>query len=254
MLIEPAGDDGRQQRARVLVVEPLEPQFRQARQLALLARLADGEHDRHPLREQPARHESEHLAGGVVEPLEVVHETQQRLRLRHLRQETERRQAHEEPVASSAGREPERHPERVLLRLRERFEAIEQRHAELMQTRERQFHLRLDAGDLDDPEPGGLAGDETQQRRLAHARLATDDEHAAAAPARALEQPLQRLALGGSAAERRRTLLGGHGRHTVPAGVTDQGLPGARRAPDRGTVSPSSATHGGHHEHHRCEQ
>jgi hypothetical protein len=164
------------------MVEPFEPQLRQARQLALLARLADGEHDRHRLGQQPARHESDHLHGGAVEPLEIVHETQQRLRLGHLRQETERRQAHEEAVRSSAGREAERDPQGVLLRLRERSEATEQRHAELMQTRERQLHLRLDAGDLDDPETRSLTGGETQQRRLAHARLAADGEHAAAAP------------------------------------------------------------------------
>ena len=115
-LVEPAGDHRRQQRARVLVAEPFEPQLRQARQLALLARLADAEHDRHRLGEQPARHEPEHLRRRLVEPLEVVHETQQRLLLGDLRQQAERRQADEEAVGRIAGREAERDPQRVLLR------------------------------------------------------------------------------------------------------------------------------------------
>jgi hypothetical protein len=74
------------------VAEPFEPQLRQIFRPALVARLADAEHHRDRLGEQPARHESEHLPRGAVEPLEVVHETQQRLLLGDLRQQAERRQ------------------------------------------------------------------------------------------------------------------------------------------------------------------
>ena len=104
VLVEPAGDDRGEQGARILVIEPLQAQLRHARQLALLARLADGEDDRDPLGEQAARHEPERLRGGLVEPLEVVHETQQRLRLGRLGQQRQRRQADEEAVGSRAGR------------------------------------------------------------------------------------------------------------------------------------------------------
>ena len=109
------------------------------------------EHDRDRLGEQPARDEPEHLRGGLVEPLEVVDDAQQRLLLGDLRQQAERGQADEEAVGRRAGREAERDPQRVLLRLRERVEAVEQRRAELMQPGERQLHLGLDAGDLQRP-------------------------------------------------------------------------------------------------------
>ena len=119
---------------------------------------------------------------GVVEPLEVVDETQQGLLLGELREQRERRQADEEAVGRIAGREPERHAQRVPLRRRERVDAATQRRAELMQSRERQLHLGLDAGDLHDPEARGLTGGVPQQRRLADPGLTADHEHAAAAP------------------------------------------------------------------------
>jgi hypothetical protein len=43
----------------------------------------------------------------------------------------------------------------------------------------RQLHLGLDAGDLRDPEAGRLARAVVQERRLAHAGLAADDQHRA---------------------------------------------------------------------------
>ena len=226
VLVEPAGDDRGEQRARIVVVEPLQAQLGQARQLALLTRLADGEDERDPLGQQAARHEPERLRGGLVEPLEVVHETQQRLRLGHLRQQCERCQADQEAVGSRAGREAERHSQGSLLGLRERSEATEQRPAELVQAGERQLHLRLDAGDLDDPEPWSLVRGEAQQRRLAHPRLAADDEHAATALARRLDEPIQRLALARAATER-----GGHMPATLSQGRMSLSV-ASKRSPD----------------------
>ena len=178
VVVEPAGDDRGEQGARIVVVEPLQAQLGQARQLALLTRLADGEDERDPLSEQAARHEPERLRGGLVDPLEVVHETQQRLRLGHLRQQRERCQADQEAVGSRAGGEAERDSQCLLLRLRKPAEPGS-RPAELMQPGERKFHLRLDPGDLDGSEPWSLVRGEPQQRRLAHPCLAADDEHAA---------------------------------------------------------------------------
>ena len=83
-LVEPAGHGRRQQRLRVVVAEPFEPQLRKARDVAVVARLADREDDRHRLGEQPPRHEPEHLPRGLVQPLKVVDETQQRLLLGQL--------------------------------------------------------------------------------------------------------------------------------------------------------------------------
>ena len=86
----------------------------------------------------------------------IVDEAQQRPRLGDVGQQGERGQADQEAVGRGAGREPERDPQRVALRRREPVEPIEQRHAELVQPGERQLHLGLHAGDLDDPEVRGL--------------------------------------------------------------------------------------------------
>ena len=45
-IIECVGDDGRQESARVVILQPSERQFRQITQLALVGRLANGEHER----------------------------------------------------------------------------------------------------------------------------------------------------------------------------------------------------------------
>ena len=230
VLVEPAGDHRRQQGARVLVVEPDQAQLRQACQLALLTRLPDREHDRDALGEQAACHESEHLGRDLVEPLEVVDETQQRLVLGHLGQEAERGQPDEEAVAGRARREAERNLQHVLLRQRECAQMREQRTAELVQARKRQLHLRLDAGDLDDSEAGGLAGREPQQCRLAHSRLAAEHQYATATLARRPDEPVQRPAFAGSATQRRRARGGDHAPQTYTA---------RRLAADRLTQPPS---------------
>ena len=77
------GDDRRQQGARVLVTEPLQAQLRQARQLAL-ARSARGRRTRPRAARRAAGAPRTRAPApeALVEPLEIVHETQQRLRPR----------------------------------------------------------------------------------------------------------------------------------------------------------------------------
>jgi hypothetical protein len=106
------------------MVQPFEPELRQARQHAVFARFADGEQARHPLGEQPACHESERLHRRAVEPLGVVDEAQQGLFLGDLRQEAECRETHQEAVGSGSGHGTERDAQRALLGLRERVEVI----------------------------------------------------------------------------------------------------------------------------------
>jgi hypothetical protein len=65
--------------------------------------------------------ETRHLARGVVEPLRILDDADQRAFLGDLRQPAQRH-----------------------------------RRAELVQPRVRRLHLRLDPGDLGDPTPGGL--------------------------------------------------------------------------------------------------
>ena len=58
-IVEPARRDRRQQRAGMLVVKARDPQVPQALEVARFVRLASREDDRHRLREQPSRNESE---------------------------------------------------------------------------------------------------------------------------------------------------------------------------------------------------
>ena len=204
-LVEPARDDGREQGARVLLGEPSERQLRQADQLALVRRLAHGEDDRHRLGQQPSRDEAQDLAGSGVEPLGVVDEAQQRALRGDLGQQAERGQGDQEAVGRGAGRQAQRDAQRGLLGLRERAEPTEHRRAELMQSRERQLHLGLDPGDPGDAEARRLPSAMVQQRRLADARLAADDQHCALPAADVLQQPVERLALAGSPQQHRRT-------------------------------------------------
>jgi hypothetical protein len=114
---------------------------------------------------------AEHLPRGGVEPLEIVHETQQRLLLGDLGQETERRQADQEAVGSAGPTRGRARPAgRPAAAPAARRVPVEQRRAQLVQAGERQLHLRLHAGDLGDPETEALAGGVAHQRRLARRR------------------------------------------------------------------------------------
>src|SRR5215211_205755 len=77
-----------------------------------------------------------------------------------------------------------------------------------MQAGERQLHLGLDPGDPRDAETGCLPRAVMQQRRLADARLAADDQDRALAGPDVLQQPVEQLALVGSAQQHRRTARG----------------------------------------------
>ena len=234
VIVEPAGDDRGQQRARVVVVEPGELELGQTRKPV---RFTHREHHRDGLGEQPAGDEPEHLRGGLVEPLQVVDDAQQRLRLGHLRQERERGETDEEAVRCRAGRETERDLQRLLLRCGEHVEVVQQRPVELVQPRERQLHLGLDARDLQHPEVAGLADDVVQQRALADARFAPQHQHPAAGGARVDQQPVQRLPFAGAASERRRARSGGgHGAANLPVAGRPGTSPGATRVRTRELV------------------
>src|SRR5215216_5603279 len=86
-----------------------------------------------------------------------------------------------------------------------------------MQSGERQLHLGLDPGDPRDAETGCLPCAVVQERRLTDARLAADDQDRAVAGADVLQQPVEPLALVGSAQQHRRTAPG------HPLTLNDQG-------------------------------
>ena len=74
---------------------------------------------------------------------------------------------------------------------------------------ERQFHLGLDTRYLRDTKPGSLSCGVPQQRGLADARLATDDENGALTMAYVRQQVVEHFALASPAQETWST-VGGH--------------------------------------------
>ena len=108
-------------------------------------RPADGEDQPDRLGPQTTRHERQRLRRGRVEPLRVVDEADQRPLLGHVGQQAEDGQADEEPIRGIAVAQTERGAERFALRAGKALHAIQGRRAELMQPRERELHLRLDA-------------------------------------------------------------------------------------------------------------
>ena len=113
--------------------------------LKLLARFARGEHDPDRFGQQPSRHEGQRQRRGVIQPLRVIDNAQNRTLLGSLRQQAQNGQPDHEPVRRRAGAQPENDFERLALWAREPLEAIECRRAQLMQAGEGQLHLRLHA-------------------------------------------------------------------------------------------------------------
>ena len=182
--------DGRRQRGPAgiehgggrSVVEPLEPQLGQAG--VLEARREAGAHAREQhdrVRAQAPRDEREHLGARRVEPVRVLHDQQEGGRGGGLRHEIEHGQRDQEAIGRGRVAHPERRQERRALGRRELRGAAEDRAQQLVQARERQVRLGLDAGR---PQHLHLArgralGHRGQQRGLADTRLAAHDERAA---------------------------------------------------------------------------
>ena len=131
---------------------------------------------------RPGDEAEDHSRGGV-QPLSVLHETEQRPLFGRGGQQAEHGEADEEAIRHVTGCQAQRDIQRVSLRLRESVELVEQRRAELMDPGERQLHLRFRAGDLHHTESRGTIGGVAEQRRLSDARLASEDEEGALTPA-----------------------------------------------------------------------
>ncbi len=140
-LVQPPRDDRHQQRPRIGTAKTLDHQLRHTAEQ--IARLPRREQHHHRLRHQPSRDERESLRGRPVQPLGIVHHTQDRAPLRGLRQQTQDGQADEQAIRHHPGVQPERCLKRIALRTREPIKPIEQRRAQLVKRRERQLHLRL---------------------------------------------------------------------------------------------------------------
>ena len=100
----------------------------------------------------------------------------------------------EESIRRRSGTDAKRGLQRIALRDRETLEAIQHRRHQLVQSRERELHLRLDTCGTRHAAARRLLDEVLQQRRLAHAGLAADDERPALARADRFDQLVQNVA------------------------------------------------------------
>ena len=104
--VERTVDVVEQQRARVAVAEPVDPELGQPAEDVVAHARARREHERDPLGEEPARDETEDLRRRVVEPLRVVDDADERLLLGDLGEQRQRGEPHQEAVGRRAGARP----------------------------------------------------------------------------------------------------------------------------------------------------
>jgi hypothetical protein len=181
--------------ARIAIAESADVQLREPGEDVIAGPRPRGAHDRDRLGEQAAGNEPQDLRRGVVEPLPVVDDTDQRLLLGDLGDQRQRGQPHQEPVRRSAGAAAEHRRERLALRSGQPAEMVQHGRAELMEAGIRQLHLRLDAGRPRDVPAAGPVGQVAQQRALAHTRLAPQDGDPAPAGEHVGHEPVERLTL-----------------------------------------------------------
>ena len=162
--------------------------------MPLGGRLTDGEDQSDGLDPETARYERQRLRRGAVEPLRIVHDPDQRPFLGHVGQKAQDGQADEEAIRGVAAAATERRAERVALRLRKMVQAIHERRAELLQPRERELHLGLDACRAGDGAPRRALYQVLEQRALTDPRLAAQHQSTARTRAHARDQLIQRRA------------------------------------------------------------
>ena len=154
----------------------------------------------------------------MVEPLRVVHEADERLRLGDVREQRQDREPDQERVGPRHGTEPKRRLQRVALRSGKGIHVAEQRRAELVQRRERQLHLGLDTLGAQDTRGVGACRDVVDQRGLADARLAAQHKGAAAPVASSGQQLVELRTLGSSTAQHRSSIRPAGTRPPAPFG------------------------------------
>jgi hypothetical protein len=190
-----------QQRAGVAVAHAVHLQLGHVSKL--LARLARAEHEPHRLRQQATCNKRQGQRRGLIQPLRVIDDTQQRTLLGHLREQTQHRQPDEKPIRGFTGAQPEHDLHGLLLRRGEPLEPVEQRPAQLMQTGERQLHVRLHPHRPDEGQVRRRRDQVFQQRRLPDPSLAPQHERPALAAADRRDQVVQQRALASPAAQAR---------------------------------------------------
>ena len=153
-------------------------------------------HERDPLGKEAAGDEPEDLRGGIVEPLRVVDDADERLLLGDLGEQRQRGEPNQESVGRRAGAPTEHGCERVALGGGQAVEVIQHRRAELVDAAVGELHLRLDANGRRDVPARDTLGYVVQQRALARAGFAAKDDNSAPTGERVGQDPVKCLALG----------------------------------------------------------
>ena len=181
-----------QQLARGLLRESLDAQLWHAgKRIRTCGVVADREQQHDALRVQTASREAERETGLAVEPRSIVQEHEDRLLLGGVGEQRERARADQEAVGLTLVGQTERAAHRARLRVGQMLDPLFERAQELVQRRVRQLGLGLDAGRTQDLEAIGARRRGGEQRGLADARLAAQQQRAAAALARGVEQPVE---------------------------------------------------------------
>jgi hypothetical protein len=189
-------DQRLQQRRRPRHVETVEPELAQARGVEPRALLvARCEQHRDALVTQPAGREDQRLARRRVEPVRVVHEHGHGALARDRREQAQRRRVGREAIDRAGRLQAERGRQRLPLARGHLMQLIGDRRQQRREPCERQALLRREGTHPEQPHVGRLVAGVRQQRALADARLAAQDERAACACARGSEQPVDRREL-----------------------------------------------------------
>ncbi len=142
---------------------------------------------RDAIRVKPPDGERERVGRAAIEPVRVVDEQQQRALLCSESEQRQRSDADREPRGLALD-DPEGGTEPRRLRRREEVEPVEEGTAELVERRERDLRLRLDAAGANDVEVGRFRGCVLEQGGLADPRLADEDECLTGPSARVRQQ------------------------------------------------------------------
>jgi len=145
--------------------------------------------------------ERERSPAGLVNPLNVVEEDEDRHPLGGRRQEAKRGRCDDECVAGLRRCESKRAFERLALRLWELPEVVEERAQQLVQSRKGDVALRLDASGANHSDLARAVSRPIEQHGLADPRLPDEGEPVGTTELRGLEQGLDPLAFSGSTEE-----------------------------------------------------
>ena len=163
--------------------------------LERIAGLTGRKHQHDPLRQQTASHKRQGPRGGAIKPLCVVDQTYERPVLRRLGQQPEDGQSDQERVRRRRRPESKRDAKRFLLGLREAVHQFEERRAQLLSCRKWKLHLGLDPERPGDPKLMPDLDHVLEQRGLANTRFAMHHQHTTAPAERAIQEPVEHLAL-----------------------------------------------------------